>query len=165
MAEATPTTTPAKTPARRTASAKTAAPSATSNSAAKTKTGVVAKAKDATKKLAKEATAAARNAANEGKDKASEALTNVSKAVEGAATLVEEKVGPAYGTYARKAADKVSDVATSLQNKDVDELIEDTREFVRKQPMVALGAAVAIGFVLTRVFKIGAAAADDESRA
>ncbi len=157
MAETTATKSAAKPVTTRKAAAKreTAAPAQ----------GVVAKAKDATSKLAKEATTAARNAANEGKDRASEALANVSKAVEGAANLVEEKVGANYGQYARKAADKVSGVAQSIQDKDIDDLIDDTRQFVRKQPMIALGAAVAVGFVLTRLFKIGASASDDNSRA
>lgn len=123
--------------------------------AATAKMGVIDKAKETTSKLASEAVGAARTAANEGKDRASEALTSVSKAVEGAANLVEDKVGPAYGAYARKAADQVSGFAQSLQSKDIDDLIDDTRNFVRKQPMIAIGAAAAIGFVLTRLIKIG----------
>jgi hypothetical protein len=117
--------------------------------------GVIGKAKETTSKLASEAVTAARHAANEGKDRASDALNGVSKAVEGAASLVEDKVGPAYGNYARKAADQVSGFAQTLQSKDIDDLIDDTRNFVRKQPMVAIGAAAAIGFVLTRLIKIG----------
>lgn len=130
-----------------------------------TKKGVVAKAKETTSKLAKEATTAARNAANEGKDRASDALASVSSAVAGAANLVEEKVGAGYGQYAHKAADKVSEVAKTLHDKDIDDLVDDTRQFVRKQPMIALGAAVAVGFVLTRLFKIGASATDNDKRA
>ena len=122
---------------------------------------MVAKAKEASSKLATEAVSAARNAANEGKDRASEALTSVSKAVEGAATLIEEKVGPAYGGYAHKAADQVSGFAKTLQSKDIDDIISDTREFVRKQPMIAIGAAAAIGFVLTRLVKIGGSSDND----
>lgn len=124
---------------------------------------IVAKAKETTSKLATEAVSAARNAANEGKDRASEALTSVSKAVEGAATLIEDKVGPAYGSYAHKAADQVSGFANVLQSKDIDDLISDTREFVRKQPMIAIGAAAAIGFVLTRLVKIGGKSSDSNA--
>ncbi len=127
----------------------------TSGSTLTEKKGVIGKAKETTSKLASEAVGAARTAANEGKDRASEALTSMSKAVEGAASLVEDKVGPAYGAYARKAADQVSGIAQSLQSKDIDDLIDDTRNFVRKQPMIAIGAAAAIGFVLTRLIKIG----------
>ncbi len=116
---------------------------------------VVAKAKEATSKLATEAVSAARNAANEGKERTSEALNSVSKAVAGAADLVDEKIGGSYGSYARKAADQVSGFAETLHSKDIDAIIDDTREFVRKQPMIAIGAAAAIGFVLTRLVKLG----------
>ena len=80
---------------------------------------------------------------------------------EEAATLIEEKVGPAYGGYAHKAADQVSGFAKTLQSKDIDDIISDTREFVRKQPMIAIGAAAAIGFVLTRLVKIGGSSDND----
>lgn len=98
---------------------------------------------------------AARNAANEGKTRASETLETFAKVVENAATMVEDKVGPTYGGYARRAADGVSSFAEDLQNKDVDELVEDARVFVRNNPLVAIGAAAAIGFALTRVAKMG----------
>lgn len=123
---------------------------------------VVSRVRETTSNIATEAATAARNAANEGKDRASEALTSISKAVEGAANLVEEQVGPAYGKYARQAANQVAGIAESLQSKDIDDLIDDTRTFVRKQPMIAIGAAVAIGFVLTRLVKIGAGRDDDD---
>ena len=126
---------------------------------------VVSRVKETTSNLASEAATAARNAANEGKDRASDALTSISKAVEGAASLVEEQVGPTYGKYARQAAQQVSGIAESLQSKDIDDLVEDTRTFVRKQPMIAIGAAVAIGFVLTRLVKIGAGQDDDDRTA
>lgn len=123
---------------------------------------LVSRVRETTSNLATEAVSAARNAANEGKDRASETLTSISKAVEGAANLVEEQVGPAYGKYARQAANQVAGIAESLQSKDIDDLVEDTRAFVRKQPMIAIGAAVAIGFVLTRLVKIGAGRDDDD---
>ncbi len=125
------------------------------NAAEKGSKRVVAKAKEATSKLATEAVSAARNAANEGKDRTTDALASVSKAVAGAADLVDEKIGGNYGSYARKAADQVSGFAQTLQSKDIDDIIDDTRDFVRKQPMIAIGAAAAIGFVLTRLIKIG----------
>lgn len=144
--------------------ADTTDPTATDNSAVGgSGNKLVTKAKETTSKLATEAVSAARNAANEGKDRASEALTSMSKAVEGAAALIEEKVGPAYGGYAHKAADQVSEFARTLQSKDIDDIIGDTRDFVRKQPMIAIGAAAAIGFVLTRLVKIGGSNPDNDA--
>jgi ElaB/YqjD/DUF883 family membrane-anchored ribosome-binding protein len=34
-------------------------------------------------------------------------------------------------------------------------MVEDTRQFVRKSPAVAIGAAAAIGFVLARLVRSG----------
>ena len=119
-------------------------------------TGAIAKVKETASQFAGQATDAARSAATEGKDRATELLGSVAKVVENAAQMVEDNVGPTYGNYARKAATGVSDFAETLQNKDVDALVADAREFVRKSPLVAIGAAVAVGFALTRVVKIGA---------
>ncbi len=44
---------------------------------------------------------------------------------------------------------------TSIAAKDADELIDDTREFVRKSPGVALAGAAIIGFALVRLVKSG----------
>jgi ElaB/YqjD/DUF883 family membrane-anchored ribosome-binding protein len=121
----------------------------------------VAKVKDTASGFVQEAANAARHAANEGKDKANEALDTFAKVIDNAAEMVEEKVGPTYGAYARKAATGVSDLSKTIQSKDVDALIEDTRDFVRKSPMVAIGAAAAIGFVLTRIAKLGSGKSDD----
>ena len=57
--------------------------------------------------------------------------------------------------YARKAASALEDAANRLSAKNPDELIDDTREFVRKSPGVALAGAAIIGFALVRLVKAG----------
>jgi hypothetical protein len=49
----------------------------------------------------------------------------------------------------------VSTFASSIRERDVDELYEETREFVRKSPAVAIGIAAAVGFTLVRLIKAG----------
>ena len=137
----------------------------TAGSGSTAKPTTVDKVKEHASSLVTGATEAARNAATEGKSKATEVLGTVSKVVENAADLVEEKVGPTYGNYARQAANSVSGFAEALQNKDIDELVEDTRTFVRNSPLVAVGAAVAVGFALTRLAKLGATGTDTASDA
>ena len=70
-------------------------------------------------------------------------------------------VGAADGAVARRAATAVSGVADSLKGKEIDDLVADTRKFVREKPAVAIGAAAAIGFVLTRLFRSGGS--DDDA--
>jgi ElaB/YqjD/DUF883 family membrane-anchored ribosome-binding protein len=131
--------------------------SASSDSAA---TGTFAKVKAQAAGLVDEAAEAARSAATTGKDKAADALDGLSKLADDAAKAVDDRLGGNYGDYARRASTSVSDFATSLQNKDVDAIIEDTKAFVRKSPVVAIGAAAAVGFLLTRLVKIGSSDRD-----
>ena len=91
--------------------------------------------------------------AREGKTRASEAISSLGRIVEDNAPLIDEKVGVKYGDYARKAAASIQDGAAKLDAKDVNELGEDGKEFVRKSPGVAVGLAAAAGFLLARIFR------------
>ena len=103
----------------------------------------------------------AREYANTGKDKATDLLDSLSQTVTDLAKSVDDRFGASYGDYARKAADAVSGAASTLKDKDIDDLVADTREFIRKQPAVAIGAAAAVGFLLTRLVKAGSNDRDD----
>jgi ElaB/YqjD/DUF883 family membrane-anchored ribosome-binding protein len=97
----------------------------------------------------------ARDVAGQGKEKATGALDDAARFLEDTARTIEEKVGPQYGRYAHSAAESVSGFASTLRAKELDELVDDARELVRKSPAVAIGAAVAVGFVLARLVKAG----------
>ena len=75
--------------------------------------------------------------------------------LEDSADTVDSKFGKQYGDYARSAATTVAGLASSLDQKDLDELAGATRDFVKKSPAVAVGAAAVIGFVLARMLKGG----------
>ena len=75
---------------------------------------------------------------------------------------IEERLGSEYGDYARRAAGAIENAANSVASKDPDELIEDTRDFVRNSPGIALAGAAVVGFVVARLFKTGIAAARDD---
>ena len=91
--------------------------------------------------------------ANEGKSKASEAISSLSRLVEDNAAAIDEKVGVKYGDYARSAARGMQDAATKLETKELAELGDDAKEFVRKSPGLAVGIAAAVGFAVSRLFK------------
>ena len=93
--------------------------------------------------------------AEDGKARASGVLDELAQTIEDAATTIDEKVGAQFGGYARNASTAVSDFSRTLADKDVDDLVEDAREFVKKSPGIAIGAAAAIGFVLARVIQSG----------
>jgi ElaB/YqjD/DUF883 family membrane-anchored ribosome-binding protein len=106
--------------------------------------------------LREQATDTVRSYALQGKDRASEALDNVVRLVEDAAATIDDKVGPQYGDYVRRAGDTLAGVATTIRDKDVDDLVDDARHVVRSNPTLAIGAAAAVGFLLARIVKAGA---------
>lgn len=118
--------------------------------------------KDNVIKFANDAGEKAKGYAEDGKSRAGTALDELAKMLNEAAGTVDEKVGEQYGQYARSAADAVANFSGTLKEKQVDELIEDAREFVKKSPAVAIGTAAAIGFVLARLVKAGLDASSDK---
>ena len=116
--------------------------------------------KDSASKLTKDAGDKARAYAEDGKARAGGVLDELAKMMTEAAGTVDEKVGAQYGQYARSAADAVSGFSDSIKAKNLDDLIEDARGFVKKSPAIAIGTAAAIGFVLVRLIKSGIDAAD-----
>ncbi len=106
-------------------------------------------------KLQTQATDRARSFAGDGKAKATGALGDFARMMNDAAGSVDDRLGAQYGDYARSAASYVSGFADTLDRKEVDELVADARDFVRKSPMIAIGTAAAVGFVLARVIKAG----------
>ncbi|MDO7841189.1 hypothetical protein [Sphingomonas immobilis] len=111
--------------------------------------------KDGAAKLKTEAADKARTYAEDGKARAGGALDELSRLMGDAANTVDEKVGAQYGQYARSAAEQIASLSESIKAKDVDDLIEDARAFVKKSPAVAIGTAAALGFVLVRLIKSG----------
>jgi ElaB/YqjD/DUF883 family membrane-anchored ribosome-binding protein len=111
--------------------------------------------KDNVIKFANDAGEKAKGYAEDGKSRAGTALDELAKMLQDAAGTVDEKVGEQYGQYARSAADAVANFSGALKEKQVDDIIDDAREFVKKSPAVAIGTAAAIGFVLARLVKAG----------
>lgn len=105
--------------------------------------------------LKSQATDKARGYANQGKAKASGALTEVSQAMDSAANDVDARFGEQYGEYARMAAGAVSSFASRLEAKDVDDILRDAEDLVRKSPIVAIGIAAVAGFAIARLIKAG----------
>ena len=91
--------------------------------------------------------------AYEGKARASTALANLGQIVEENAATIDEKLGAKYGDYARQAARTMNETAAKIEAKELAELGEDAKEFVRKSPGLAIGLAAAAGFLVSRFFK------------
>jgi ElaB/YqjD/DUF883 family membrane-anchored ribosome-binding protein len=123
--------------------------------------GLVNRLRSGREQLAGQAGEKARGLVTQGLERTSEALANVSKMIGDTAAGIDERLGPEYGEYARRAAGAIESTANSIAAKDPDELIDDTRNFVRNSPGVALAGAAVVGFVVARLLKTGLAANDD----
>lgn len=91
--------------------------------------------------------------AGDGKDKATDALSELAKLLDQAAGDVDEKLGEQFGGYARSASQSVAKLADQVRSREIDDIVQDVGEFVRKSPGIAVGTAAAIGFVLARVLQ------------
>jgi ElaB/YqjD/DUF883 family membrane-anchored ribosome-binding protein len=124
--------------------------------------GLVDRFRDGREQLSSQAGEKARGFVTQGLERTSEALANVSKMIGDTASGIDERLGQEYGDYARRAAGALEDAANGIAAKDPDELIEDTRNFVRNSPGIALAGAAVVGFVVARLLKTGLAANDDD---
>ena len=127
-----------------------------------TEGGIAERLRSGGEKLANQAGDRARGFVSQGLERTSEALANVAKMVGDTAPGIDERLGEEYGDYARRAAGTIENVANTIAEKDPDELIEDTRTFVRNSPGIALAGAAVVGFVIARLLKTGLAKDEDE---
>lgn len=112
-----------------------------------------ARVKTEASKLRDQATDRARSAAVTGKQRASETIDGLAQTVHETATKLEQQTSPQVARYAHQAADALDSLSATLRTKDVDELVDDARQLIRRSPAIAIGAAAAIGFALSRFLK------------
>ena len=91
--------------------------------------------------------------AQDGKTRASDGLATLSKTVSDAATTIDDKLGKQYGDYARTAARTMQEAAAKLEAKDLGELGDDARKFIKDSPGAAIGIAAVAGFFLAKMFR------------
>jgi hypothetical protein len=127
-----------------------------------TQAGVMEKLRSGGDKLSEQAAGKARDFVGQGIERSAEAIANVGKLVGDTASGLDDRLGEEYGDYARRAAETLESAANRLASKDPDELIDDTRTFVRKSPGIALAGAAIVGFALARLIKSGLSSSNDD---
>lgn len=120
-----------------------------------TKEKLVGQVREQVSSLRGQATDRARGFADDGKARATSLLDDLGEVIDEAAQAVDRKFGADYADYAHRASGAVSGFADSIRAKTVEDLIDDTRNFVRKSPAVAIGIAAVAGFLLVRLIKTG----------
>ncbi|WP_129792456.1 hypothetical protein [Sphingosinicella sp. CPCC 101087] len=127
--------------------------SSTSGGAATDK--LVSQVREHAASLRGQATDKLRSVADDGKGRATGLLEEIAGIIDDAARSIDERLGGEYGDYAHRASGAVSSFAGRVREKSVEELVDDTRDLVRKSPTVALAAAAVVGFALMRVVRTG----------
>jgi ElaB/YqjD/DUF883 family membrane-anchored ribosome-binding protein len=128
----------------------------------RSESGIAGRIRPGTATLSSQAGERARGLVSQGLERSAEALGNVAKLVGDTAPGIEERLGTEYGDYARRAASAIENTANTIASKDPDELIDDTREFVRNSPGIALAGAAVVGFVVARLVKTGLGSNENE---
>lgn len=115
--------------------------------------GIIGTVKEQISTLKGQATDKARTYADDGKGKATDLLKTLADIVSDASGSVEDKLGGQYAGFGHKASDSIQSLASTLDGKSVDDIVQDARAFVQKSPVVAIGIAALIGFAVARVVR------------
>lgn len=108
---------------------------------------------DQAQKLRASAGDKVRGIADEGKAQITQTLDGIVEAARDIAAKLEENGAGPIAKYAHQAADYVQAWSSTVDQKSVEDLLDDTRTLVRTSPALAVGLSVVAGFALSRFLK------------
>lgn len=115
--------------------------------------GIAGQVREQISSLKSQAGDKAREYADEGKGKATGLLQSLADILSEASGSVEERFGEQYSGVGRKASDSIKSLASTIDERSIDDLVDDARAFVQRSPVVAIGIAAVIGFAVARVVR------------
>jgi len=101
--------------------------------------------------------------AEEQKAAGAERVGDVARAVHGAAGELEDHL-PGVAGYIHDTAARLEDAASSLRERNLDELLAGFGKFARSQPGAVFGGALLAGFAFSRFLKSSGAPGCDQAR-
>ncbi len=87
------------------------------------------------------------------KERAATSLDDFSQLIRQTGGQLKEQGHAGSSTYATQIADKLSGVAGSIHQKEIEEILADTESFARQRPAIFLSLAALLGFLLARFLK------------
>lgn len=84
---------------------------------------------------------------------AADKARSIAGAFRAGAEELERQDNRNFADYSKTAADGIDQLAGWLEDKPLKELWREAEDYARRQPLVTLGGALAVGFVLTRFLK------------
>ena len=89
------------------------------------------------------------------KERAAETLGSVAQSIRDAGSGMRDQQ-PQIASFAEQAAGRVEEVSTYIREHDVQDLVGEAERLARREPLLFLGGALAIGFVAARFLKASA---------
>ncbi|HEY8550860.1 MAG TPA: hypothetical protein VIL35_12960 [Vicinamibacterales bacterium] len=87
------------------------------------------------------------------KHRASEGLGGVASAVRKASDQLEQGGHGAVAQYGRKAAEQIERFSHTIEDRDLDQILQDVERFARNQPAIFLGMAFGLGVAAGRFLR------------
>jgi ElaB/YqjD/DUF883 family membrane-anchored ribosome-binding protein len=119
-------------------------------------------AKKSASTLASAATERAKDAVEERIAGGADLLGQVAASVRVAARELDP-AAPQLAGFAREAAERIDNFSREIRDKTVEDLLETSSDFARRQPALLFGAAAACGFLLFRMIKTASSPASEEA--
>src|SRR5215470_3630870 len=79
-----------------------------------------------------------------------ERSNGIAEALRSAAHALDESENTALARYVEQAGDQIQDISRRVRERRLDEIIADTQDFARRQPIWFLLGAMATGFLIGR---------------
>jgi hypothetical protein len=114
---------------------------------------VVGQVQQRAQEVAGQAQAQAKPAVATRKEQAVENLGSVAEAFRVTGDELRNQDKGAVAQYADKIADQIDRISGYLEERDVDQLLEEAENFARRQPELFLGGAFLLGMLLGRFIK------------
>lgn len=101
--------------------------------------------------------------ADQGKDEAAHTITRLASSMRQVSTDLEGDQ-PAIAGVARTAAEQVERLATYMERTDTRQIVNTVEDAARRQPLLFLGGAFALGVVAARLLKAGTGTDKEQTR-
>ena len=101
-----------------------------------------------------------KDAATQQKDALATGITDIAQILQkNGDAFKDQGIGTFAAPYIDMAVNKLNEVGSTIQGKDMAEVIQDTEQFARAQPVAFLSVAALLGFLAARFLKSSSAPA------
>lgn len=87
------------------------------------------------------------------KDRVAEAFDNVAQLLRQSSDQAGQQASAMIAGYLDQASGKVEQLSETLRTKEPAELVEQTKQFASRQPLLFFGSAAVVGFLGTRFLR------------